>query len=149
MKRLFFLLLAALATPLWANVAGLPEAGGKCPVCRMNITARSKAVFSTTRPEGGQEKTVHLCSYSCAHANHKGRPDAPLFAHDFETGEAVRAADAWYVVKSAKVGDLVEFAMPPVVAAFKDEGQAKALQQKLKDGAVVHGISAVDKTYDK
>ena len=143
MKTLLFILFLTLGGPAWS---ALP---GKCPVCRMNVTAESKTLFSTTRPADGKETTVHLCSYSCAHATHKARPNAPIFAHDFETGEALGAADAWYVVKSAKVVELVEFPMPPVVAAFKDEARARALQQKLKDCAVVHGISAVDKTYAK
>ena len=136
MKTTLFAFLLSLSLPVWGVLAGLPAGGAKCPVCRMKIGPESKTVFSALRVEAGKETLVHVCSYSCAHALHKKRPESPITAYDFESGEAVSASDAWYVVKSQKVADQVEFGMPPVVAAFKDEVKAKALQQKVNEGAV-------------
>lgn len=149
MKSTLFAFFLSCALPLWAAIPGIPATGTKCPVCRMNIGPESKTAYSSTRMEAGKETVVHVCSYSCAHALHKKRPESPLMAHDFETGQPVKADEAWYVVKSAKISERVEFGMPPVVAAFQDETKAKALQETLKDGTVVHGLGAVDKSYEK
>lgn len=143
------LALCLFAATSWGAVVGLPEGTTKCPVCRMEMTQKSKTVYSTRTEKAGKPETLHLCSYSCAHAFHTKRPEGSLFAHDFETGEAVPSAAAWYVVKSQKIDEEVEFGMAPIVAAFKDEARAKALQEKLKDGKVVHGLSAVEAAYLK
>ena len=148
MKALFFLF--ALLTPLsiFGAISNL-AADTKCPVCRMEISQQPKTAYSTVRDEKGKKETVHLCSYSCAHAFHTAKPQGALDAHDFETGEAVGANDAWYVVKSKKIDVEVGFSMAPIIAAFKDEARAKAFQEKLKDGKVVHGLPAVESTYKK
>lgn len=148
MKALLFAVSLWLAAPAFAAIVGL-SAGAKCPVCRMEITPQSKTVYSTTAEKGGKKETLHLCSYSCAHAFHTKRPEGQLDAHDFETGEAVPSTAAWYVVKSRKIDEEVGFGMAPIIAAFKDEVRAKALQQKLQDGQVVHGLAAVETTYKK
>jgi hypothetical protein len=149
MKTLLLAILLGVGPSILGAVVGLPEGGAKCPVCRMDVTSQSKTVYSATREAHGKKEPLHLCSYSCAHAFHAKRPEGELFAHDFETGEAVPSADAWYLVKSKKIDGEVEFGMAPIVAAFKDEARAKALQEKLKDGKVVHGLAAVEKTYRK
>ncbi len=148
MKSLL-LALCLFASTAFSAVLGLPEGSNKCPVCRMEMTQKSKTVYSTKTEKVGKPETMHLCSYSCAHAFHLKRPEGALFAHDFETGEAVSSAEAWYVVKSQKIDEEVEFGMAPIVAAFKDEARAKALQAKLRDGKVVHGLTAVETAYQK
>lgn len=147
MKKLCLVLGLAFSVALSAAVSGLPEKGAKCPVCRMNVTADSKTAYSAVRTEKGKAETVHLCSYSCAHAFHRRDPKGALQAHDFETGEAVPAESAWYVVKSTAIASQVDFSMPPVVGAFKDEARAQAFQKKLGDGRVVQGLSSVEKQY--
>ncbi len=149
MKSLIFVLSMALAQVAWGLVPGLSPQGTKCPVCRMTVTPSSKTVYSSRRDSGEKAELVHYCSYSCAHAFHHRKPDSPLFTHDFETGDSVSSADAWYVVKSKKIDNEVDFAMAPIVVSFADEARAKAFQLKLGDGKVVQGWKAVEQTYQK
>lgn len=138
------ILLALLLGFATAVQAAIPQ-GAKCPVCRMPVTTETRTAYSAER----DREPTHFCSYSCAHAFHKKRPGSPLFARDYHTGAEIPAAEAWYLVKSARIAEEVEFGMAPVVVAFKDEMHARSLQARLKDGIVVRGIAAVDRTYEK
>ncbi len=115
-----------------------------CPVCGMHFKDGAKTSFETVK----DGKPVHVCSFSCARRVHKKMPEAPLKAVDFETGSAVDAKSAWFLVKSKNVLKELEFDMPPSVVAFSKEEQAKKARERLKDGEIVKGIDAVEKAYE-
>jgi YHS domain-containing protein len=115
-----------------------------CPVCGMHFKEDAKTSFESVR----DGKPIHLCSFSCARRVHKKTPAAALKARDFETGAALDARTAWFLVKSKNVLKELDFDMPPSIVAFATEDAAKKARARLKDGEVVKGFDAVEKAYE-
>ena len=114
-----------------------------CVVCGMEVKPNAKASFESIK----EEKSVPLCSYTCAHRYHSKYADLPLFTFDFDTGSKLDAKSAYYLVKSHNVLKEVEFGMAPTVVAFASEAEAQKNQTRLKDGEVVKGYEALEKTF--
>jgi len=115
-----------------------------CAICGMPLEARAKTSFESTR----NGKPVAFCSFACAMRFHRESPKTPLRAYDFETGKAIDALDAYFLVKAkGALKDLGE-TMPPVVPAFATEADAQKKQKELHEGHVVHGLDAAGKVYE-
>lgn len=127
---------------LLQNTASSGEAF-KCAICGMEFREKAKTAFESA-PDG---KPIHFCSYACIHRFHERYKDAPIFAHDFETGNRIEANTAFFLIKSKNVLKELDFDMPPSVVAFSKKESAEKAQSRLKDGEIVTGYAALEKVY--
>lgn len=144
--RTLFLSLALLSLfstlPKRALASGIER---ECSICGMKTSTDAKTGFDSVR----DGKPVYFCSFACAHRFHEAaaHKNAPLSAHDYQTGAAIDSGSAYFLVKSKNITKEVDFDMPPTVVAFATESGAKEVQSRLKDGEVVKGLDAVTKAY--
>ena len=121
----------------------LAATSSTCAVCGMKVKPNAKASFEAIK----EEKPIALCSYTCAHRFNSKYSESALFTFDFDTGSKLDAKSAYYLVKSSNVLKEVEFGMAPTVVAFASEAEAKKNQTRLRDGEVVKGYEALEKTF--
>ncbi len=117
----------------------------RCSICGMFVEENSPISFKGDR--NGQP--VLFCSFSCAHAFHKKYPDATLTTFDYHSHQAIPADKAYFLIKSEKLASEYKFAMAPVVTSFATEQGAKMAKERVKEGEIVAGFSAVAKIFGR
>ena len=135
-------LLLALTQFTFAADAEVKE---RCPVCGMFTKEKSPTSFVVTH----HGQPAHFCSFSCAVAFHRKSPEVPMTAFAYGTGTPVDAEKAFYLIKSGKLAEEFKFAMPPVVVAFASRAEAEKAKERVKEGEILEGFSAVQKVYQK
>lgn len=141
MNRREFLFSLTMLLPSFSLADDRP----RCSVCGMFV--EEKAAISFVGEKDG--KATPFCSFTCALAFHRKYPDASLKAFDYHNHQAIPAEKAYYIIRSEKLAKEYKLAMAPVVIAFATEPGAKLAREKVKEGEILAGFSAVAKEFGR
>lgn len=114
-----------------------------CPVCGMEVKPESRTQFEMSH----SKDTKHFCSLSCVETYSKKYSTEPVYLFDYETGEKIPAAGAYFLARSEKLLKELEFEMPPTVVGFKRKESAEKHQKRLGDGKVIQGFESLKKEF--